>query len=160
MFGLFARAAPPTIRQIGPERSRDCARIHAQSFARDWQAAEFENLLAERQVIADGAFDAKTRQMCGFVLSRKAADEAEILTIAVAPSGRRKGVASALLATHLGRLAAAGTKILFLEVDGENLAALALYASFGFRRVGERKAYYARPGEADATALIMRRDLR
>jgi ribosomal-protein-alanine N-acetyltransferase len=160
MFGFFDRTSTPSIRQIGPEWSRDCARIHAQCFARGWQSTEFESLLADRQVLADAAINAKTRHMSGFVLSRKAADEAEILTIAVAPSSRRAGIGSSLLSTHLGRLAAAGTKTLFLEVDGENQAALTLYAGFGFRRVGQRKAYYPRPGEAGATAIIMRRDLR
>jgi ribosomal-protein-alanine N-acetyltransferase len=160
MFGFFARTSTPSIRQIGPQWSRDCARIHAQGFARGWSVTEFESLLADRQVLADGAIDAKTRHMAGFVLSRRAADEAEILTIAVATANRRKGIGSNLLSAHLGRVAAAGARSLFLEVDSENQAALALYAGFGFRRVGERKAYYARPGEPSATALIMRRDLR
>jgi len=97
--------------------------------------------------------------MLGFVLSRLAADEAEILTIAVAPALRRRGIANLLLATHLGRVAGAGAKHMFLEVEGENHAALALYAGFGFRRVGERKAYYQRPGAGAANALIMRREL-
>ncbi|MGO9006919.1 MAG: GNAT family N-acetyltransferase [Beijerinckiaceae bacterium] len=160
MFGFFDRTSTPSIRRIGPEWSRDCARIHAQCFARGWQSTEFASLLTDRQVLADGAIDARMRQMSGFVLSRKAADEAEILTIAVAPPSRRKGIGSNLLSTHLGRLAAAGANTLFLEVDAENQAALALYAGFAFRRVGERKTYYPRPGGADATAFIMRRDLR
>jgi [ribosomal protein S18]-alanine N-acetyltransferase len=159
MFEFFARSSPPTIRRIGPDSSRDCAAIHAQCFARRWSATEFENLLADRHVIADAAINAATRQMSGFMLSRIAADEAEILTIAVAPARRRKEVAGRLLAHHLGRLAAAGAKTLFLEVDGRNQAALALYTGFGFRQVGTRKAYYQRPGEAGGDALIMRRAL-
>lgn len=97
--------------------------------------------------------------MMGFVLSRMAADEAEILTIGVAPLARRKGIAGLLLSTHLGRLTAAGTRRVFLEVDHENHAALALYASFGFQKVGERKAYYRRAEGDSAKALVMRRDL-
>ena len=41
--------------------------------------------------------------------------------------------------------------------SGENAAALTLYRKLGFEQVGERKAYYARPGEAAASALILRR---
>ncbi len=159
MFDLFARHQAPVIHRIGPEASRDCADIHAQSFARRWSAVEFESLLADRSVVADAATNARTRQMMGFVLSRLAADEAEILTIAVAPARRRKGIAGQLLTTHLGRLAAAGAKTLFLEVDAENHAALTLYAGFGFRQVGTRKAYYPKAGEAAGAALIMRREL-
>ena len=159
MLGFFTRSTSPNIRRVGPEASRDCAGVHAQCFARRWSATEFESLLGDRQVIADAAVDARTRRMAGFVLSRLAADEAEILTIAVAPASRRKGVASLLLSTHLGRLTGAGTRRLFLEVDAENAAALALYASFGFVEVGQRKAYYPRPGAHGANALIMRREL-
>ena len=159
MFAFFRRSSPPIIRRIGTEASRDCARVHAQCFARRWSATEFESLLSDRQVTADAAISAATRHMSGFVLSRRAADEAEILTIAVAPARRRKGIAGQLLATHLGRLAGAGVKTLFLEVDSENQAALALYAGFDFRHVGTRKAYYPRPGEPSGAALIMRREL-
>lgn len=159
MFGFFDRTSSPSIRRIGPEWSDDCARVHAQCFGRRWNSTEFESLLGDPQVVANAAIDAKTRAMSGFVLSRRAADEAEILTLAVAPASRRRGIAGALLAAHLGHLAASGTKILFLEVDADNQAALTLYAGFGFSQVGERKAYYARPEAAGATALIMRRDL-
>jgi ribosomal-protein-alanine N-acetyltransferase len=165
MFGFFDRTSPPSIRRIGPEWSDDCARVHAQCFGRRWNSTEFESLLGDPQVIANAAIDArakitaKTAEMSGFVLSRRAADEAEILTLAVAPASRRRGIAGALLAAHLGHLAASGTKVLFLEVDADNEAALKLYAGFGFHQVGERKAYYPRPEAAGATALIMRRDL-
>lgn len=159
MFGFFAKSSPPSIRRIGPEASRDCAAVHGQCFARRWSAVEFESLLADRQVIAEAAIDSRTHRMTGFVLSRLAADQAEILTIAIAPAFRRRGIAGLLLGDHLGRLAAAGVKHLFLEVDAENVAALTLYAGFGFRQVGERKAYYPRPGTSGANALILRREL-
>ena len=159
MFGFFDRTSPPSICRVGPEWSDDCARVHAQCFGRRWNSTEFESLLGDPQVVANAAIDAKAKSMSGFVLSRRAADEAEILTIAVAPASRRKGIAGALLTAHLGHLAASGTRALFLEVDGDNQAALTLYASFGFRQVGERKAYYPRPGATAATALIMRLDL-
>jgi [ribosomal protein S18]-alanine N-acetyltransferase len=158
MFGLFDRS-PPSIRRIGPEWSDDCARVHAQCFSRRWNSTEFESLLGDPQVVANAAIDAKAAEMSGFILSRLAADEAEILTIAVAPAGRRRGIASALVSSHLGHLTTLGIKILFLEVDADNQAALTLYKGFGFHQVGERKAYYPRAGEAGAKALIMRRDL-
>jgi [ribosomal protein S18]-alanine N-acetyltransferase len=159
MFGFPAKPTSPNIRRIGPEASRDCANIHAQCFARRWSPVEFESLLGDRNVIADAAIESRSRRMAGFVLSRSAADEAEILTIAVAPAFRRKGMAGALLGAHIGRLGGLGVRRLFLEVDGENQAALTLYAGFGFRQVGERKAYYTRPDASGANALILRREL-
>jgi ribosomal-protein-alanine N-acetyltransferase len=105
------------------------------------------------------ALDPVEATLRGFVLSRAAADEAEILTIAVDPALRKGGVGRDLLRAHLGQAAAAGARRLFLEVDADNAAALALYARFQFVKVGERKGYYKRPDGKAATALVMRRDL-
>lgn len=101
----------------------------------------------------------KSPALAGFVLSRAVVDEAEILTIAVAPSFRRQGVGGALLAAHIATLAAQGIKALFLEVEAGNHAALALYRSFDFYQVGTRKGYYPKVGAAAAAALVLRRDL-
>lgn len=151
--------ALPFIRPIGVERSAECAAIHAASFAYPWQEADFEQLFVAPETVADGAIEAKEEYLTGFVLSRIVAGEAEILTIAVAPEWRRRGIATSLLKPHLDGLAASRVNRLFLEVDVGNIAARALYANFGFELVGERKAYYRTAGTEMAAALIMRRDL-
>ena len=107
MFSLFRKAATPTIRPIRPSAAVDCARLHAASFAHPWSAAEFENLLAAGNIIGDGAL-ARGASLIGFALSRHAAGEAEILSVAVAKSERGKGIGRALMNAHLARLAAAG----------------------------------------------------
>jgi ribosomal-protein-alanine N-acetyltransferase len=161
MFGRFEK--PPSIRRIGPDFARACAKIHAQSFAYPWGVAEFESLLAGRDVVGQAAIAASfwrrnARALSGFVLSRRAADTAEMLTIAVAPPARGKGIGGALLASHLAALAAEGAKSLFLEVESDNQAALALYRRFDFREVGERKAYYRKVDGIRGSALVLRRD--
>jgi [ribosomal protein S18]-alanine N-acetyltransferase len=157
MIGWPPKAAP-CIRRIGAERIGECAAIHATSFAYPWQEADFEQLFVASGTFAAGAIEAE-EHLAGFVLSRVAADEAEILTIAVAPQWRRRGIASSLLAPHLSELAATRINRLFLEVDVGNTAARALYASFGFEEVGERKAYYRTASARLVGALVMRRDL-
>jgi [ribosomal protein S18]-alanine N-acetyltransferase len=147
------------IRPIGTERSAECAAIHATSFAYPWQEADFEQLFVASGTFADGAIEAKEEHLAGFVLSRITAGEAEILTIAVAPEWRRRGIATSLLTPHMAGLAAIGVDRLFLEVDAENAAARALYTNFGFEQVGERKAYYRTAGARLAGALVLRRDL-
>ena len=132
-------------------------RIHAAAFAYPWARGDFEQLLTAGGTHAEGAF--RGTQLCGFILSRVAADEAEILTVAVLPAMRRQGLGARLLAANLARLAASKAKSVFLEVDATNTAALALYQAFDFARVGERKAYYRVPGDRPASALIMRRAL-
>lgn len=151
--------ASPHIRPIGVERSAECAAIHAACFAYPWQEADFEQLFVAPETFADGAIDAGEELLAGFILSRVAADEAEILTIAVAPEWRRRGIATRLLKPHMHELSANRVSRLFLEVDVENTAARALYANFGFEQVGERQAYYRTEGPSLATALVMRRDL-
>jgi ribosomal-protein-alanine N-acetyltransferase len=149
----------PVIRHIGVERAGECAALHALSFIHPWSVAELEQMLSAKEVLADGAHDGKSHALYGFLLSRIAADEAEILTIAVDPAHRKSGIGAKLLTAHLARLAAQRVKTLFLEVDQTNRAARALYARFGFQKVGERKAYYRTAESARATALVMRLDI-
>lgn len=159
MFGRPQTSA--SIRRIGPDFAAACAKIHAQSFAHPWAPAEFESLLAGRDVIGEAAFATSLfggRRLTGFVLSRRGADTAEMLTVAVAPALRRSGVATALIARHLATLAAESVKSLFLEVETDNRAARALYRRFGFEEVGERKAYYRKADGIAASALVLRRD--
>ncbi|MEJ0095406.1 MAG: ribosomal protein S18-alanine N-acetyltransferase [Methylocella sp.] len=153
------KGAPPSNRRIGPERSAECAAIHKVSFAYPWDESDFEQLLLAPEIVAAGAVDARDCSLAGFILSRVALDEAEILTIAVALERRRCGVGKILMTPHLTGLAAIGVKRLFLEVDAENAAARALYARYGFETVAERKAYYRKLDARQASALVMRLDL-
>jgi ribosomal-protein-alanine N-acetyltransferase len=95
-------------------------------------------------------------QAIGFALCRVAADEAELLTIAVRADQRRRGAGRALLAAVTAHARAAGARSLFLEVGADNPAALALYGQAAFQAVGSRKAYYQRGRGAAADAVVMR----
>ncbi|MBV8849742.1 MAG: ribosomal protein S18-alanine N-acetyltransferase [Methylobacteriaceae bacterium] len=158
MFGLFRTHGPHTVRPLAPSAAHACARMHASAFAHPWSAAEFESLLAGRNAVGDGAF-ARGGSLIGFALSRHAAGEAEVLSIAVDKGERGKGVGRDLMNAHLARLAAAGVTSVFLEVEPGNASALALYRRLGFEPVGERKAYYRKAGAAAAPALTLRCDL-
>ena len=77
----------------------------------------------------------------GFVLARAAAGEAEILTLAVAPAARGKGLGRALLQAAIDQAQGPWARAtIFLEVGADNPHALALYAGLGFAKVGMRKA--------------------
>lgn len=90
----------------------------------------------------------------GLVLARAVADEAEILTIGVAPALRRAGIGRVLLDAALGEAAGRGARTVFLEVDAGNSAAIGLYRSAGFGEAGRRRDYYG-PGR-DALLLSRR----
>jgi ribosomal-protein-alanine acetyltransferase len=96
--------------------------------------------------------EAKT-QVIGFVAARQAADEAEILNIAVHSDFRRKGVASALLLGALDAFRRSAIAQVFLELRESNLPARILYERHGFIRTGRRKSYYANPTE-DALCML------
>jgi ribosomal-protein-alanine N-acetyltransferase len=151
---LFGRAEPA----LSPASVRDAhalASLHAASFHRGWSDGELEALLIDRNVVAHRA--TVGRSLAGFIVSRVAADEAEILSIAVAASRRGKGLARQLLDLNLRRLAGLGARTVFLEVDEANEPARRLYQRAGFREVGRREGYY--PAGKGSTALILRRDL-
>jgi ribosomal-protein-alanine N-acetyltransferase len=155
----FRKPAQPVLRRLRSDRAEQCALLHAASFAHSWSAQEFETLLSATAVSGEAAVDPASDDLRGFVLTRVAADEAEILTIAVDGALRRRGVGRALLADHMSRLPRLGARTLFLEVERENAAAIALYASFGFCEVGRRRGYYRKSDGTAATALVLRRDL-
>jgi ribosomal-protein-alanine N-acetyltransferase len=114
------------------------ATIHAASFApgEAWDADAFRAQLDLPGVIG------LVHQAGGLILIRIAADEAEVLTLAVTPDARLNGCASALLREAMGMLAARGANSLFLEVSVRNPAALALYRKAGFVVAGSRPRYY------------------
>ena len=153
---LFARGEPA----LGNANARDAtaiAHLHGASFQRGWSDGEVEQLLLSRNVCAHRVTIGK--KLVGFILSRLAADEAEILSVAVAQSARGRGLAGKLLSLHLRTLAGLGVQAVFLEVGEDNMSACRLYERAGFGEVGRREGYYPRPGGAPATALVLRRDL-
>jgi ribosomal-protein-alanine N-acetyltransferase len=132
------------------------AEIHAAAFETPWKAGDIRRFAEDPggfalAAEADGG-------LAGFILCRVLAGEAEVLTLAVRPGHRRRGLARALVEAALG-LAARTAEAMFLEVALDNAGAVALYAGKGFAVVGRRAGYYARRGAPAADALVMRRTL-
>jgi [ribosomal protein S18]-alanine N-acetyltransferase len=146
----YARLTP-----LPPAQFDAAAAIHATGFSRGWSEEEIDALTAQPGTAALGAEWAGG--LLGFVVVRAAADEAEILTIAVDPAWRGCGLAGRLLDGAIEEAAMRGGRKLFLEVDAGNVPALALYRRRGFAEVGRRFGYYAAEGGGDA--LVLARDL-
>lgn len=136
------------------EQAARLAAIHAEAFAAPgdspWPETAFADLLTQAGVFAVEAPD-------GFILMRTAADEAEILTLAVRPGARRTGLGARLVGEGALAAAARGAARVFLEVAGDNTAARALYARAGFVEAGRRPGYYrpAVPGGPRRDALVL-----
>jgi [ribosomal protein S18]-alanine N-acetyltransferase len=136
---------------VGPGYADALAAIHAAAFreAEVWSAAVLAGQLAQ-----PGNF-ALIDPAGGMLLARVAADEAEILTLAVAPASRRGGIGLGLVAAAMRHAAADGAVAMFLEVASGNAAARALYEKAGFVRVGRRARYYPQGGDA----LVLRAEI-
>ncbi len=96
-----------------------------------------------------------TGAIAGYIVALDAADEGEILNLAVAPAGRRNGLGRALVQHILEALTARGVRQVYLEVRESNAPARALYAAHGFKEVARRTQYYRRPVE---DAIVLRLD--
>ncbi len=94
-------------------------------------------------------------KLVGFVVGRIVLDEAEIFTLAVSPEWRRKRIARKLIKDLLNEFTKRKVNLVFLEVVTTNQEALRLYKSFGFYKVGTRKAYYNHSTDAH----IFKKDL-
>jgi len=126
------------------------ATIHAAAFpdSRPWSADEFTALLAQPPVFL-------TQSQAGFAVGRVIAGEAELITLAVAPKARRRGVGRGLLRAFETLAQAHGAARGLLEVAEDNHAARALYHAAGWRESARRVAYYQRPNGERCDALLL-----
>jgi [ribosomal protein S18]-alanine N-acetyltransferase len=142
---------------IRPAVAEDAAAIAAaerECFADPWSESGVAETLHNGTSL--GLVAEARGRLAGYLLARMIAGEAEILTLAVVPWARRRGLGRALLDAALERLAAVGNRAVFLEVRESNEGARELYLGAGFRPVGVRPGYYRKPRES---ALVLRRAL-
>jgi ribosomal-protein-alanine N-acetyltransferase len=148
------RALQRRMIQAGPEAAALLACLHGACFDRPWTEEALRGLLgtpgSAAWIVSAGG------EPIGFGLIRAAADEAEILTLAVIPSRRHFGHAAALVAAVQANASRAGIRHLHLEVAASNEAARKLYAKAGFSVSGERKGYYGREDGPPEAAILMR----
>ncbi len=147
--------AVPRLRPVGTEAAALLAALHGAAFpsGEAWSVDAIALMLGQAGATAILAVEAE--EPVGFGLARVAADEAELLTLAVLPHVRRRGCARALLAGLAADCAARGAAALFIDVSEANAPARALYEAVGARVVGRRPRYY---GDG-ADALVLRLDL-
>ncbi len=131
------------------------AALYAAAFpnSRPWSATEFDGLLAMPTTFL------VTTQNAGFALGRVIVDEAELITLAVAPDAQRRGLGRMLLADFEITAHKRGACRLFLEVAADNPAALTLYQGQAWRESARRRGYYKRANGPDIDALIFEKHL-
>jgi ribosomal-protein-alanine N-acetyltransferase len=137
----------------------ELADLHAPAFHHAWSSEDFAGMLAQGNVFGFISRPVgKPKHSVGFALARLVAGEAEILTIAVMPHLRQRGIGRDLMEAVLRHLHHERAESLFLEVDESNHAAQALYKRLGFIQVGTRPAYYE-TAQGRSTALVLRKQV-
>lgn len=151
------------VEEVGPSEAEVLADLHAEAFARAWSPEDIAALAANENVFVLGLRCEPLfgrRRLLGFIIVRAAADEAEILTVAVRGRNRGKGYGRRLVEEALRRLYRERITACYLEVDRGNIPAVRLYRALGFEEVGLRKGYYQAAADAEGSALVMRLQLR
>jgi [ribosomal protein S18]-alanine N-acetyltransferase len=140
------------IREFRAEDANELMAITAESpEAANWSKESYRKFSCEAGSLAlvleaDG-------QIGAFLLGRLAADQAELLNLAVISAHRRQGAGTALLAKALKEWRLRGAKSVYLEVRESNTGAIAFYENHGFSKTGLRKGYYRAPDEAAVTMV-------
>lgn len=145
--------SPARLRPLTPSDLDVVAEIERETFADAWSRRSFAGMLKQPHVHAVAAEDSSGR-VIGYGMCSVAADEGEILNIAVTPSARHQGLGRQVLAALLAHLQQSGSQKAYLEVRRSNTAAIALYRGAGFLPLGVRPAYYAQPRE-DALTMTL-----
>ena len=128
------------MRLLSAVDAKHMAALHAQSFERPWDALEMVAHIARDLCLGVDDND----RLAAFIILSRAADQAEILTLAVAKSAQQQGLGRQLLDAAAEQLRQSRCSEIFLEVAEDNIAAIALYRAAGFEPIGRRPAYYRR----------------
>lgn len=115
-----------------------------------WSAESFREEAHRNGSIILAAYDGDI--LAGLLTGFTASDTGEILSVAVSPEYRRKGIARMLMNEFFTALPKEVGNIA-LEVRCSNTAAITLYESFGFIKEGVRKRFYRDPIE-DADIMV------
>jgi ribosomal-protein-alanine N-acetyltransferase len=144
---------------IRPEHIDAVAAIHGANFDDPWDSGMLRRVLAMPGAFGYVAIDRAHDTVVGFALSRIAADECELLSLAVEGPRRRAGIGGSLLQASMARALSAGAIKFFLEVAETNRDAQRLYAAHGLVQVGRRPGYYELKNGGVEAALTLKADL-
>jgi [ribosomal protein S18]-alanine N-acetyltransferase len=144
--------------ELRPLQLRDLnaiERIERASYPTPWSRSMFASELAKPSSICLGAFDIETDELAGYLVISRYVDAWHVMNVAVAPSHRRRGIATTLLERLFELTVGRGRRGYTLEVRVSNTDAIALYERLGFKARGVRRGYYTDNRE---DALIMWKD--
>ena len=141
---------------LAMERLSAVLQVEEKAYAHPWSRANFLDVLHssyQAQILmADTT-------ILGYFVAMKGVDEAHLLNITVNPTYQRQGWAQVMLDAITLWARGQDAEYLWLEVRVGNLRALQVYESHGYKRIAQRKNYYASAHGQREDALVMRLDL-
>ncbi len=147
-----------TIERLVSEEDLDSvAALEADAFANPWTREMLARELRQSDVARVYLLRAGGKRVAAFCACWLVFDELHVNTVAVDPSLRRRGLATALMQHVLAEAARDGAVQATLEVRRSNEPAIELYRRLGFAVEAVRPRYYTSP-EEDAL-ILWRRDL-
>lgn len=145
-----------TLRDVHWTDIEQLAQLERELFADDaWSQQTWWAELAGRPR-RDYVAEVEGAEVLGYAGLDHGGDVADVMTIAVAPSARGRGLGRRLLDELETRARAGRAASVMLEVRADNAAAIGLYDRAGYTVVSTRRRYY-QPGDVDA--LVLRRRL-
>lgn len=142
-------------RRLGPADAASLWELEKACFSLPWSLGQLRGAFSQKAFAAIGYFGPDG--LCAYLSVYHAADEVEILNLAVLPAMRRRGIARTLLLSALQAASKMGMQKAWLEVRATNAPAISLYESCRFCRAGIRPRYYPDTGE---DALVFCRDIK
>ena len=135
-----------------PDRLDVVLRVEQQVYPHPWSQLNFTDALASgyqaQVLLADDT-------LIGYFVAMKGVDEVHLLNITVALAYRSQGWAQVMLDALATWSRGQGAQWLWLEVRANNARALSVYEAHGYRRVGQRKAYYPAVHGQREDAIVM-----
>ncbi len=145
------------IRQVTESEADTLTEIHKKCFPRYWNRQAFTDFFAVKGTFA--FLIEKENEQVAMMVYRVSFEQVDILTLAVLPAWRKRGIAKILVEKMLENCQALGAKKIFLEVEVGNDPAIKLYENSGFKHIGRRKLYYQQLDGSLTDALVMSKKL-
>ena len=139
-------------RRAIPKDATGIAELEDMIFNDAWSYRDVQDLICTKGGMCFSATEGD--EVIAYVIGRLIAPEGEIYRIAVRADKRGRGIGYRLLDYAVKTSKGQGLERLFLEVRSQNVPAIKLYTSYGFKQIGLRKGYYKNP--ADDAVIMLR----
>ncbi len=145
----LARAPEAAFEPLLANRLDEVLRVEQRAYAYPWNFVDaLHSGFQAQMLVADGC-------VLGYFVAMKGVDEVHLLNITVAPEYQGQGWARVMLDALTIWARGQGVQWLWLEARVSNLRALQVYERYGYRRVGQRKAYYPAGNGQREDAVVM-----